>query len=316
VPKTSELLKDAFQLKKYPLAQLLSSFEQDSAAARTTRSEVIAALDEQSAARQKDALMIGITGSPGAGKSTLINALCLRLLERQEDLSIAVLAVDPSSAVSGGSLLGDRTRTTFPTDEPRLFFRSQASNLELGGISHQTFQATRLLRRLFDLVFIETVGIGQSEMEIQRLADHTLLVLQPLAGDQVQFIKAGIMEQPDGFIVNKCDAEALANQSYELLRSSLKVARIATQSPPIFLTSAESGRGLAELVEHLSELQRLANNRSEREQQELQGLANWVKTQWGLRGQTRYLTAAVTAEGLAYEAREAMVLAMAETDGM
>jgi len=166
--------------------------------------------------------------------------------------------VDPSSQVSGGSILGDRTRMHYGKKEDRLFFRSQASNLELGGVSEATFQATRLMRHLFDLILIETVGIGQNEIDVQHLTDHTFLVMQPLAGDQIQFMKSGIMEIPDSFVVNKCDEEKLARSSYHMLRSSLRQARILELNKEddypnasrehIFLTSALKGFGVDSLA--------------------------------------------------------------------
>ena len=123
-----------------------------------------------------------------------------------------MLAVDPSSQVSGGALLGDRTRMRFPPDERRLFFRSQASESDLGGLGPSTFQVCRLLTRLFDCVMIETVGIGQSEADIRHLADRVYLVLQPLGGDEVQFLKAGIIEVPHAFILNKCDEPVVGDE--------------------------------------------------------------------------------------------------------
>src|SRR5690606_6958306 len=116
---------------------------------------------------------IGITGTPGAGKSTLVGEMATRLVGADDHTAVAVLAVDPSSQISGGALLGDRTRVRFPAGEPRLFFRSQASDRELGGVSRTTFPVCRLLHRLFDVVFVETVGIGQSETEIQHVSDWT-----------------------------------------------------------------------------------------------------------------------------------------------
>jgi LAO/AO transport system kinase len=162
-------------------------------------------------------------------------------------VSIAVLAVDPSSQVSGGALLGDRTRLRVRPDERRLFFRSQASDSDLGGLGPTTFQVCRLLTRLFDCVMIETVGIGQSEGDIRQLADRVYLVLQPLGGDEVQFLKAGIIEVPDAFILNKCD-EPAAMTSFHQLRGSMWLARpFDEEEPPIFLTSARTGDGLDEL---------------------------------------------------------------------
>jgi len=190
--------------------------------------------------------------------------LCKELTTNNE-LRIAILAIDPSSQQSGGSILGDRTRMHSGTKNKNLFFRSQASNLELGGITHNTFQAARLLRHLFDLVIIETVGIGQNEIGIQYMSDHTFLLMQPLAGDQIQFMKAGIMEIPDSFVVNKCDEERLARTSYHMLRASLKQSKLIVLDAQdnfenaaqdnIFLTSATKQKGIVALAEFIRSLQ-------------------------------------------------------------
>ncbi len=254
-----ELLERASRLEKWPLARLLSLFETQTDAARSARHQVMRHIQSHPEQFTKQGLILGITGTPGAGKSSLIGALCLQLLERNPDASIAVLAVDPSSQTSGGALLGDRTRTQFPPDEKRLFFRSQASDLDLGGVGKKSFQVTRVLRQLFDFVIIETVGIGQSEVEIEQLSDYSCLVLQPFAGDQVQFMKAGIMEIPDAFIINKCDEDSLAKKSYHLLKSSLKLMHLclndraiddqASETRRVFMTSATKLKGIGELAD-------------------------------------------------------------------
>jgi LAO/AO transport system kinase len=128
-----------------------------------------------------------------------------------------------------------------------LYFRSQASAGELGGVAPMTWHVCRLLARLFDVVFVETVGIGQSELEIVRLADRTYLIVQPLGGDQVQFMKAGIMELPDAFIVSKSDVGEAASQTFHALRNSLRLARPGVQ-PPVHRVSARSGEGVDALV--------------------------------------------------------------------
>jgi LAO/AO transport system kinase len=205
-------------------------------------------LEALAAAPHRDARLVGITGAPGSGKSTLIGRLATALIAAEPEAAVAVLAVDPSSAVSGGALLGDRTRVRFPPDEPRLFFRSQATQGELGGIGRATFQVCRLMRLLFDYLFVETVGVGQSEIEIARLADTTWLVLPPLAGDQVQFLKAGIMEVPDRFLLSKFDVGEPAHRSYAALRAAVQVAR---GDLPVTRTSARTGDGIDELVDAL-----------------------------------------------------------------
>ena len=223
--------------------------------------------------------MLGITGTPGAGKSSLVARLVPALLAESE-LSVAVLAVDPASHVSGGALLGDRTRTRFATGEKRAFFRSQSNAAELGGLAPTTFQVTRLLKRLFDVVIVETVGIGQSELDIRYLADHVYLVLQPLGGDEIQFLKAGIIEIPDSFILNKCDDPA-ANQSYYQLRSSLSLARpFDEELPPIFRTSARTGEGVDEVAAAMLDV----GPRHTDDEREEYFFTRWVEDEWGATG--------------------------------
>jgi LAO/AO transport system kinase len=240
----AELCERARRLEKYPIARLISLFEEESERARGRRVEVLRTLG---AGRQ--ALVVGVTGTPGSGKSTLIGRLALELAARDPGLAVAVLAIDPSSEVSGGALLGDRVRTDFPVGEPRLYFRSQAAAGDLGGVGRRTFAATRVLSRLFDLILVETVGIGQSEIEIRRLADRVLLVLQPLAGDHVQFLKAGVMEIPDAYVINKCDEEQLARRALGELRSALRSSGLGggAKKDTVLRTSATTGRGLPEL---------------------------------------------------------------------
>ena len=254
-------LEAARQLKKWPLAKLVSLFESRLASDQQQRHQVVQHLMAYPALYPAKARILGFTGTPGAGKSSLIAALCDHLLTDYPETTVAVLAVDPSSQSSGGAILGDRTRMTSGSVSKNLYFRSQASNLELGGVAHATFQAVRLLRHFFDLIFVETVGIGQNEIDIQQVADETFLIMQPLAGDQIQFMKSGIMEIPDSFVVNKCDEEKLARSSYYMLRAALKQARIValdetddhTKSTRdnIFLTSAHTHKGVAELAQHI-----------------------------------------------------------------
>jgi LAO/AO transport system kinase len=256
------LVHGACDFHKQSLARLVSVFEDTRPEASFLRQQILAALHARASGRR--ARIIGFTGTPGAGKSTLIAELCQQLLDSVPSLRIAVLAVDPSSHISGGSLLGDRTRMRLTRHQDRLFFRSQASNLELGGITHATWQATRLLRHFADLIVIETVGIGQNEIDIQRIADHTFLVMQPLAGDQIQFMKCGIMEIPDSFVINKCDEETLAKSSYYLLRTALKQARLVALDAgddirqaardSIYLVSALRRTGITPLAERIMAL--------------------------------------------------------------
>ncbi len=243
----SDLLAAARAGDTFSIAKLISYFES------AKREDQISCVEMESRLNEKESsqgLLVGLTGAPGAGKSTLIQYLVEALLALKPGWRIAVVAVDPSSPVSGGSLLGDRTRVNFGDDE-RTYFRSQASDLDLGGIGRNTYRVCRVLRTLFDLVLIESVGVGQSEIEIARLADVTLLALQPFSGDQIQFMKSGIMEVPQAFVITKCDAEDLAKRSLYQLQSSLDfVQKVDGQlSPPeIFQTSSVRKTGFADLA--------------------------------------------------------------------
>ncbi len=281
-PELDQLLADARQRQKYAVARLISVFEDNRPEAAQRRRYVLDQLGNSD--KQSRGTFIGITGTPGAGKSSLIGALATRLLDQTDAQAIGVLAVDPTSQESGGSLLGDRTRVQFAHDEPRLFFRSQASDLDLGGLSRRTFQVCRLLRHLFDYIFIETVGIGQSETDIRLLADRTYLVLQPLGGDHVQFMKAGIMEIPDVFVINKADQSEAAAQSYHMLRSTLGLARPDDPDPdlPIFRTSTIDGQGLDELTTDIAASCTHAD-RTFRER-EAHFFAKWIRAEFGRDG--------------------------------
>lgn len=261
----------ARQHKKLAIAKLVSLFENRLEESAQERHDIVSFLRQDQASRT--GCVIGFTGTPGAGKSTLIAELSKALLEKSKDISIAVLAVDPSSHISGGSILGDRTRLRMTENTERLYFRSQASNLELGGITQATYHATRILRYFFDFIFIETVGIGQNEIDIQHMGHHTFLVMQPLAGDQIQFMKCGIMEIPNSFIINKCDEEKLARTSYYMLRTALKQARLveltATDNAAqahkdnIFLVSALKQTGLEPLVDHILSIRQTLPDRND-----------------------------------------------------
>ncbi len=237
----AEVVDRARAGNKHAIARLVGVFEDTRATGPAQRAQVLELL-----AMAPVGAVVGLTGTPGAGKSSLLARVVPALLAEDRQLRVAVLAIDPASHVSGGALLGDRTRTRFGGEE-RAYFRSQSNATELGGLAPTTFQVTRLLQRLFDLVIVETVGIGQSELDVRHLADHVYLVLQPLGGDEIQFLKAGIVEVPDSFVLNKCDDPA-ANVSYYQLRSALSLARPFEDLPPVMRTSARTGEGIEELL--------------------------------------------------------------------
>src|SRR3979490_2212999 len=189
----------------------------------------------------------GFTGAPGTGKSTLVDAVVALL--RKQDSSVAVLATDPNSPFTGGAILGDRIRMQRHALDPKGFIRSMGARGRLGGLSLATRQAIRLLGAFgFDQVILETVGVGQSELEVAAVADTTVVVLTPNLGDGVQMIKAGILEIADIFVVNKADLDGHIRVVTEL-RSMLSLAPKGSWKPPILATVAAKQEGIAELWE-------------------------------------------------------------------
>jgi LAO/AO transport system kinase len=188
---------------------------------------------------------IGVTGPPGVGKSSLISALVRHV--RARDASVGVITVDPSSPFTKGALLGDRIRLADHFLDPEVFIRSMGTRGHLGGLAEATLQAALVLDAAGkDLVFLETVGAGQSEVEIISIADTVLLVLMPGSGDSIQALKAGIMEIPDVIAVNKCDHPAAKTMVNEV-RSILALDPEREWQPPIVLTEAVRGEGIEEL---------------------------------------------------------------------
>ena len=203
------------------------------------------------------AAIVGVTGPPGVGKSSLIGALVGHILET--DRSIGVISVDPSSPFSRGALLGDRIRLSDHFLDPGVYIRSMGTRGHLGGLAEATLQAVLLLDAADkDVVFVETVGAGQSEIEVTGIADTVLLVLMPGSGDSVQALKAGIMEIPDVIAINKMDHPAAKTMLNEV-RSIVALAE-QDRRPPIMLTEALNGENVAELwatlEEHRSALER------------------------------------------------------------
>jgi LAO/AO transport system kinase len=219
--------------------------------------------------------VIGITGSPGAGKSTLVNQLVKKALGSFG--KVAVLAVDPSSPFSGGALLGDRVRMVDHALDDRVFIRSLASRGVTGGLSAAVPLATRVLAAAgFEVILVETVGVGQVEVDVVSLADTVVVVLTPLFGDSIQAAKAGLMEIGDVFVVNKADSGE-ADRSVREVKSMLSLTHHEGWLPPVVKTVASTGEGVDALWdkvrEHFSFLSSsglLASSRAERALAELE----------------------------------------------
>jgi LAO/AO transport system kinase len=219
------------------------------------RAEALALLDalerESGAA---GARRIGLTGAPGAGKSTLLDALVRALRARGE--TVGIVAVDPSSRRTGGALLGDRIRVRSAARDAGVFFRSMAARERLGGLAEATRASALVLGEAFDVVFVETVGVGQSESDVAELVDVLAFVTQPGAGDLLQFMKAGVLELPDLFVVNKADQGPLAERTARELEAGLGLGERdgAGAAVRVVLASARDGRGIDAVLGALDEL--------------------------------------------------------------
>jgi LAO/AO transport system kinase len=232
-------------------------------AAEADRTQAAALLPEVSPAKlghEAPGHIVGVTGPPGAGKSTLLSAL-VRHLREHGYRSVAVLAVDPSSRQSGGSLLGDRTRIEVDPADSNTFIRSTAAGERLGGLARGTRAAAQALAAAFEVVVIETVGVGQAETEVADVADTVVVVVQPGSGDVLQFLKSGIMEIPDVLVVTKADLGEIALRTRRDLSAALRSLGVARESDPVLsrvvaVSSLPPQSGLDELVQALEQSRR------------------------------------------------------------
>ena len=239
MPPSSTLVEGVFGGDARAIARAISIVENESPEA--------AALIAQIHKRTGRAYLVGITGAPGTGKSTLVDALTVEV--RRAGLSVGIIAVDPTSPFTGGAILGDRVRMTGHAADPGVYIRSMATRGHLGGLSRATSDVALVLDAAGkDIIVIETVGVGQDEVDIVRTADISIVVVVPGAGDDVQAIKAGIMEIGDIFVVNKADREG-ADRAAQAIAASLSLQNFAVGDwkPPIVKTEATRGVGVDEL---------------------------------------------------------------------
>jgi LAO/AO transport system kinase len=238
----ADLVERAGRREVGAVARLISLVERDSPQLR----EVAATLAVQTM-RQRPAHVVGLTGSPGVGKSTSTSALVAAI--RSTGRTVGVLAVDPSSPFTGGALLGDRIRMQEHSDDDGVFIRSLASRGQLGGLSAEVPQALRVLEAAgFDVILVETVGVGQAELDIASLADTTLVILAPGMGDGIQAVKAGILEIADVYAVNKADRDGADRVARDLRQMQRLTVATGEWPVPIVKTSAASRQGIDELL--------------------------------------------------------------------
>ena len=227
---------------------VLNLVETTTDAAREQTAALLAAVAPGELGGEAAGHVVGVTGPPGAGKSTLLSALVREW--RSRGRTVAVLAVDPSSRRTGGALLGDRARISFDPEDRGTFIRSTAAGGRLGGLAPATRAAAHALAAAFDVVVIETVGVGQSEVEVADVADSTAVIVQPGSGDALQFLKSGIMEVPDVLVVTKLDLGTVAQRARRDLHAALR--SIGERDTAVVAVSSVSPvRGVDDLADAL-----------------------------------------------------------------
>jgi LAO/AO transport system kinase len=261
--------------------------------------EIVALLDTAFVA--PIAQVIGLTGPPGVGKSTLAGALIAAY--RAMGKTIAVIAIDPSSKQSGGALLGDRTRLRTDPDDSGIFVRSMAARDQLGGLAEITFAAMVLMRALYDIVLIETVGVGQSETDIALAADTVVFCVQPGSGDALQFMKAGIVEIPDIVVVTKGDLGRAATRARADVKGALGLNEghrdASAWQVPVLIVSANAAEGVGALTDavalHGAWLLAEGRGTAKRAAQAEAWVEAAIKERWGREGLRRLSDVRVTA---------------------
>lgn len=227
----------------------LNVLESRIAATDGSSSALMAAVSPVALGHEAPGKIVGVTGPPGAGKSTLLSQLVAAWRSRAQ--SVAVLAIDPSSKRSGGALLGDRARIQFDPSDEAVLIRSTATATHLGGLAPSTRESALALAAAFDIVVIETVGVGQSETDVADTSDTVVVVVQPASGDVLQFLKSGVMEVPDVLVVTKADLGQVALRAQRDLHASLR--SLGAKTPVIAVSSLSPPSGIDELIESIEQ---------------------------------------------------------------
>jgi LAO/AO transport system kinase len=243
-------IKDALNGKKEAIAKALNLVESRNPLTAEDAKKLIMSLSEQARIERHT---IGITGPPGVGKSTLISKIIEKY--RATEKTVGIISVDPSSRKSGGALLGDRVRISYNPKDPGVFIRSMAAGRHMGGLAWNTRRNLTIFEAVYDKIIIETVGVGQSETEIDLVVDSVVFVIQPGCGDSLQFMKAGIMEIPDILVINKSDQKDLALKTFYDLKNTPVFDDEGNDKwkLPIVMTSAVEGSGIDDLILQLED---------------------------------------------------------------
>lgn len=250
LPDPEQLASRILRGVRAAVASGLNLLDNKLAEARSRSARLLASLSGERGL--KDGHLVGVTGPPGAGKSSLVSSMIREW--RHSGRTVGVLAVDPSSRpeLGGGALLGDRIRIKNSAYDEGLFIRSLANRNQLGGVATEVWPMSWLMLACFDVVVVETVGVGQTEIDIAEIGDTICYVAQPASGDTIQYLKSGIIEIPDIFAVNKCDLGAAARKTAaEITRSAPRQDRREGWDYPVCLVSATTNIGINQILEHI-----------------------------------------------------------------